>query len=417
MPLIAPPLPAKDVAILQVFRGEQAVGSLVRTLDGSRFTYDPEFARLHSGDPGRCVAYAMPVRAQAYSFPGASLPPFFAGLLPEGLRYQALVRGLDVPSHDQFSVLTAVGRNPVGDVWVQPEGSATSEGLARLDYKELGKHTFAELQALGLKGESPADPIALSGIGPKLSVGVVNHPLRARSHRRESFLKLTSSLFPRLAENEAFFMAMASSLKMQTAQVRVVQDAGGKTALLVQRFDRVQTTSDNQQPLTRLHQEDACQLLGRDPSHKFSITPADVSNALAVCTAPMVERLKFFQLYALSYLIGNGNLHGKNIAVQSAQGRTHLAPIYDLHSTLPYGVGNMALSIGERGAPLTRKALVDYAERCGVRRRATERMLDSLIKGATPWIPRLPEIGLAERHTRRLGEMMLERLVHLSRAQ
>ncbi|MDF1839262.1 MAG: HipA domain-containing protein, partial [Planctomycetota bacterium] len=373
MSLIAEPRRAKEVATLQVFRGDIPIASLGRIPGGCRFLYDPEFVLKHRGDSSQSVASTLPLREQPYTFHGSSLPPYFAGLLPEGLHYQALVRGLEVPSSDHFSVLAVTGRNPVGDIWVRSEGGLETSGLARIDYKDLAHTTFADLQVQAMVDRVPVDAMTLPGIRPKISVGVVSHALRSRAYRRESFLKLSPSLYPKLAENEAFFMALARSMKMRTADVRVVTDAAGQSALLVQRFDRVQAHSDNRLPLARLHQEDMCQLLNRDPSHKFTVTPAEISDALSVCTAPLVERLKFFQLYALSYLIGNGNLHAKNIAVQWVEGQVRLAPVFDLHSTLAYGDSRMAMPLGESGDPITRKMLVDYAGGCGVRGQAIER--------------------------------------------
>ncbi|MEE8373071.1 MAG: HipA domain-containing protein, partial [Dehalococcoidia bacterium] len=142
----------------------------------------------------------------------------------------------------------------------------------------------------------------------------------------------------------------------------------------------------------------------------YRLSSREIADALEVCSAPLVERLRFLQLQALSYLIGNGDLHGKNISVQVIEGRVCLTPIYDLLSTLPYGDESLALQLEGRDKKLRRKDFIAWGERVGVRRPATERMLDALVRGVGPCIARLNEIGLGERKTRHMQRVISERL-------
>jgi serine/threonine-protein kinase HipA len=63
------------------------------------------------------------------------VPPFFAGLLPEGARLVALITRLKTSAADEFSLLVAVGGDTIGDVRVLPEGAAPEEPepLVRVD--------------------------------------------------------------------------------------------------------------------------------------------------------------------------------------------------------------------------------------------------------------------------------------------
>jgi serine/threonine-protein kinase HipA len=47
---------------------------------------------------------------------GDNLFPFFAGLLPEGRRFNALVRQLKTSQDDLFSIFALVGAHCVGDI-------------------------------------------------------------------------------------------------------------------------------------------------------------------------------------------------------------------------------------------------------------------------------------------------------------
>lgn len=75
-----------------------------------RFVYESGYA----GDP---ISLTMPVEKSEYSFKG--FPPFFDGLLPEGVMLQGLVRRLKIDSNDFFGQLMAVGHDMVGAVTVE----------------------------------------------------------------------------------------------------------------------------------------------------------------------------------------------------------------------------------------------------------------------------------------------------------
>jgi serine/threonine-protein kinase HipA len=78
-----------------------------------RFEYLPDYA----GPP---VSLTMPRTASRCDFEG--FPPFFDGLLPEGLMLEALLRQRKIDRSDCFSQLIAVGGDLVGAVTVEDAG-------------------------------------------------------------------------------------------------------------------------------------------------------------------------------------------------------------------------------------------------------------------------------------------------------
>jgi len=75
-----------------------------------RFTYHDDYA----GPP---VSLTLPVRERTFDFD--RFPPFFDGLLPEGVLLEALLKRRKIDRHDYFSQLVAVGGDLVGAVTVQ----------------------------------------------------------------------------------------------------------------------------------------------------------------------------------------------------------------------------------------------------------------------------------------------------------
>ncbi len=76
--------------------------------------YRFQYASAYSGDP---VSLTMPVRPEPYTF--ESFPPFFEGLLPEGMQLEGLLRLRKLDRNDLFGQLLAVGGDMVGAVTVR----------------------------------------------------------------------------------------------------------------------------------------------------------------------------------------------------------------------------------------------------------------------------------------------------------
>ncbi|MEY4509146.1 MAG: hypothetical protein RLZZ450_1268 [Pseudomonadota bacterium] len=393
-----------------VFKGRERVGELTRSEHGASFGYGDAYVAAHAGDPLRAVAFSLPVRSEPYEVFGTNLHTFFAGLLPEGLRLRALVRSLKTSEDDLFSLLLASGGDAVGDVSIAVSGGAPKEQGPVADTGKLSELSFRELLAESLRYEAGGGDVAIAGVQPKVSASMISFPMRALHKKRAHILKLSPSEFPRLVENEQFFMRLAKAVGIEVAETRVVHDRDGESGLLVDRFDRL---PDKSGALLKLHQEDACQLLDRYPADKYRVTLSDVSRALEVCSAPVAERLKLLRLQAYSYLIANGDLHGKNVSVRVVDGRVALTPAYDLLSTLPYGDRALALSLEGRDDKLKASHFVVFGERVGVRQKATERMLDTLCDGVTRALTRLSEIGLAATKQAHLERVITQRCTAL----
>lgn len=106
-------------------------------------------------------------------------------------------------------------------------------------------------------------------------------PVRTLEKKRPHTLKLTPSEFPRLVENGPFFVRLAKAVSIEVAETRIVHDRDGEAGLLVDRFDRLPDK--------------------RGVLHKL-------------------------RLQAHSYLIANGDLHGKNVSVRALVARIALTP-------------------------------------------------------------------------------------------
>ncbi|NOR05528.1 MAG: toxin HipA [Deltaproteobacteria bacterium] len=79
---------------------------------GKRYRF--AYLENYQGPP---ISLTMPVDKKEFVF--EEFPPFFDGLLPEGVLLEGLLKQRKIDRHDYFSQIVAVGKDLVGAVTVQ----------------------------------------------------------------------------------------------------------------------------------------------------------------------------------------------------------------------------------------------------------------------------------------------------------
>lgn len=77
--------------------------------------YTFEYLPNYTAQP---VSLTMPLTQKKYEY--TTFPPFFDGLLPEGIMLAMLLKQCKIDAHDYFSQLLQVGEDLVGNVTVKP---------------------------------------------------------------------------------------------------------------------------------------------------------------------------------------------------------------------------------------------------------------------------------------------------------
>lgn len=159
------------------------------------------------------VATTLPLGLDPVDTPSGSLPPFFAGLLPEGHRLTILRNAAKTSLDDELTLLLAVGADVPGDVEVVPAGQAPEEPPSLADPSSPAELDFTELAvALDLHG--------LPGVQAKTSASMLTAPLAMRGRR--FILKLDPPEYPHLVENEALHLEAARQLRIPVARGSIV---------------------------------------------------------------------------------------------------------------------------------------------------------------------------------------------------
>jgi serine/threonine-protein kinase HipA len=397
----------RDINDADVYLNDEIVASLTR-LPGDEIRFD---YNARSKTPGlsvrdRSVSWSLLINGNyPLTTTGGAVPPFFAGLLPEGVRLGVVTSSTKTSADDHLTLLLAIGADTIGNVRVLPAGAKPP---SRTPMFEPKRDTDFRAVFQRLTGSVDADPVGLPGVQPKVSAAMWSTP--ANTTLGPAILKLNPPTgYPRLVENEHFFMRMAVDCGLRAAKTQLLHDADGRSALLVDRFDRRRDI--------RIPQEDACQVAGLFPASKYRIYAETAITALAdACALGGGSRptavLELLRIVVFSWLIGNGDLHGKNLSIFAPQGFWRPTPAYDLLTTQPYTGWKdpMALSLYGRANRLDRSHFIEAATRMGIRERATSRMIDSIVEAAEDWPDRCAEIGFTARQTELLTNLLRSRI-------
>jgi serine/threonine-protein kinase HipA len=169
----------RRVRCADVYKGDRLAARLNRTDEGVEFAYLADYLDAD----GQAVATTVPLTDIPVVTAAGAVPPFFAGLLPEGRRPSSLRRAVKTSADDELSLLLAVGADPVGDVRVFPEGAVPAEAPALVTVgRSFEEVTFAEV----LEAAGGVDLVALAGVQDKASARMLSVPVRQAGRRATS---------------------------------------------------------------------------------------------------------------------------------------------------------------------------------------------------------------------------------------
>lgn len=206
-----------------------------------------------------------------------------------------------------------------------------------------------------------AGKMAIPGVQSKLSarLNVTKGQFMCVDQGGMFIIKPPSDFYAEVPENEDLTMRLAATVGLDLPWHGLVYGKDGALSYVIERFDR--QGRGNQ----KVAVEDFAQLLGATRATKYNSSMEHVANAIdALCTFPAVERVKLFRVVLFSFLVGNEDMHLKNLSLITTGGQVRLAPMYDLLSTTlimgPSAQEEMALSIRGKRTKLTREDMIDH---------------------------------------------------------
>lgn len=301
---------------------------------------------------------------------------FFRGLLPEGATLAALASAAGVPSYDTFGMLARFGRDVAGAAVISSDPGDTHVGSV-----EVYRREALEADVAGIEEH----PLAIYDDSEFSLPGLQNKLLLVRTRDgwarpvggfpSTHILKVEDRRFPGMVTREAAALRLARHVGLSTVDA-TVETLAGVDCIIVSRYDRAaghavdldgaagsshQSEGDESsvgtdfsdsseprdvreaggpRPLRRLHQEDACQALGRDAEsargrgkYQEGGGPsfADIAELLdRFAGDPRRELQQLLAAATFTVVIGNADAHGKNLSLLHQEpGVVALAPLYD----------------------------------------------------------------------------------------
>ena len=363
---------------LDVYIHHHLAGQLIQDEHG-QLAFD--YAETWLGSEAISLSHSLPLRRERFT--RNECRGFFAGILPEESKRVMIAKNLGISGKNDFAMLEQIGGECAGAITFIPEGQSLpirEDVYRQLSSAELAK-ILRELPRRPLMAGEEGIRLSLAGAQDKIAVhvsgDVISIPLNGAPSTH--ILKPAIERFEGLVFNEALCMRLAHAIGLNVAKVDI-GNADGIDYLLVERYDRKLSplVPGGPNKLQREHQEDFCQALNIVPENKYQ---NEGGPSLKQCfellrevsTSAVRDLQALLDAVIFNYLIGNHDAHGKNFSLlytgETVLGRaTHLAPLYDLLSTVYYPelAKKMAMKIGgeyasDKVAPLHFEKLAEEA--------------------------------------------------------
>lgn len=258
------------------------------------------------------------------------LMPFFSNLLPEETMRNYLAERAGINPAREFFLLWVLGQDLTGAITVEPaDGKILPPNVYKKIDDESKYNAPMRFSLAGIQLKFSAVQGAQSGL-----------TIPATGQGGSWIVKLPSSRFEAVPENEYSMMTLAKMLGMEIPEIQLIPISQienipkgignfGGNAFVIKRFDRLSGQS--------IHVEDFAQIFNVYPQDKYK--KASMRNIAEVLRiegkeddiAELTRRLVF------NTLIGNADMHLKNWSVIYKDKHTaSLSPAYDFVSTIAY---------------------------------------------------------------------------------
>ena len=301
-----------------------------------------------------------------------ALHPIFAQNLPEGFNRRLIAEKLSRYAKVNDMYLLALQ----GD-----------QGIGMLSYKSELNLPEADSLSLGeilsYRSNEPLFPqllekyylrTSLAGMQPKVSIpNAITVQTDITVQQRDLIVKSFDSEFPLLTVNEFVCMQAARQCGLEPPKAYLSENL---ETYVVERFD---SSNDG----TKLGYEDFTTLMKKsnDPNAKYTGSYETLLKATYIYTGSAAEVEKMYKYIVFNCLIGNGNAHLKNFALQYSADMKNIfvSPPFDITHTLIYeSIDNkMALKLAGSKAFPNLSNLIKLAESSQFRIRNPKEIIES----------------------------------------
>ena len=291
------------------------------------------------------ISLSLPKQEAPY--PDSKAGPFFRNLLPEQSYRRLVATATGVALENDLSLLGAIGGECPGavSIWPQGERPSTPPEYQAISHTEI-EGLFATDDRQEMAAALSRGRLSLAGAQEKIALyrDAEGWWLPRNGAITSHILKQSTVQFNNLLENELLCTSLGDAVGLEVASAGLAME--NVRVFTTRRFDRPAEGD----VVFRLHQEDLCQALAVDPSHKYEHDGGPgikqcAQTILRFSSAPIIDLDHLVRWIGFNYLIGNEDAHAKNLALLYGRDGIRLAPFYDIVSTSVYKTLERKLSM------------------------------------------------------------------------
>ena len=304
------------------------------------------------------ISLSMPIGPIEY--PKKVALPFLQGLLPDNENaLRSIAKRYGANQRNPFSLLKHVGHEVAGALeftsGTVEQPMESTRLLSESDIETILKEKINEYED-GTVGTSTKINLSLAGAQAKLALRLnADGSWQTPSGEDISthIIKPVPGRWQNLDIVEHQTMLAASYLGLNVAQTQISQ-FGATQVFISERYDRKKTPEG---VLERIHQEDLCQALSVPPSKKYQRDDGGpgvgeicrLFQGIYRSTEQKKVASEFFRALVFNVAARCTDAHAKNYSLILGQRSVSLAPLYDMSSTVLYGLPQKsAMSINSK---------------------------------------------------------------------
>ncbi len=332
-------------------------------------------------------------------YSSGALHPVFAQNLPEGFNRRFIAERLARYARvDDMYLLALQGDNGIGMLSYQSEFALPEVGGVSLD------------DILNYRGDEPLFPQllekyylrnSLAGVQPKVSISGTDRTVE----QKDLIVKSFDAEFPLLTVNEYVCMEAARHCGLKPPKVYLSDNL---ETFVVERFDKPEGHL--------LGYEDFTTLMKRpnSPDAKYTGSYESLLEATCLYTSSLDEVRRMYQYIVFNCLIGNGDAHLKNFALQYTPDMQQIfvSPPFDITHTLIYETLDNKMALKLKGSKVfpSRNDLLGLASSKSFRLREAASIIDATAEGVLDYLSTCQEVhlmnGLKESIIRSVSKVM-----------
>lgn len=246
-------------------------------------------------------------------------------------------------------------------------GKYSAKGLKLLsrNLDHLNDFPYTSKEQIQLAQEY-ATKLSIQGVQPKLSavLNVKQALFEVVEKKGQFILKPPHLIYNELPQNEDVTMKLAKIAGIETPFHGMIYSSDQNLTYFIKRFDR---TSKGK----RVALEDFSQLLEHTRDLKYDSSMENTVKIVdQLCSFPSVEKIKLFRLALFNFLVGNEDMHLKNLSLVTQEDLVQLSPAYDLVNSkiVTKGKEEIALPLSGKKRNLKKEHFFEYfaKERLGL---------------------------------------------------